>query len=246
MPSITLAKRYGCAVLALLLLLGLCACQAASSTGPTFEKILPGDARFNAERMHAHEVSYRKSGGKMIYRITPTDRQDDPVWEVAVYFGDLSATPDRIYLDRQTLALRGRRLEMKDYVIDVNFVDQHFSGSLAPTAGSDYSERRYNKAYEHGVFEPAVLNYVIAALPLEVGFQASLPTLDLNGESSLYWANIDVVKREVIKIDGVKHDTWKVRSHGIKQKTLWISTSEPFVVQMKTSGNFGTWKMTVP
>ncbi len=180
----------------------------------------------------------------MLYIMKEVEREGKSVYELAVYFNaDESAVPDRMYFDKHTLGYVGRRLEMKAYTIDVSFSTSQFTGELIPAEGSDFRPRKYDKTYPHNAFEPAIINYFIAALPLAPGYKASIPVFDLNDGSQMYWSDIEVLKQEKITVGDRTYDTWKVISRGIKEKTIWVSTEVPYAIKMKTKGSFGTWEL---
>ncbi len=179
----------------------------------------------------------------MTYIMKEVEKNGQEAYELAVYYNvdESTGTPDLMYFDRTTLGYIGRKMEMQAYTLEVNFANKNFSGTLTPTANSEYSPRTYNKDYPHNGFEPAIINYFIAALPLKEGYKASLPVFDLNNGSEMYWSNIEVLKRETIKLNSKSYDTWKVLSKGIKEKTIWVTTTEPYAIKMKTKGAGGTW-----
>ena len=218
--------------------------KAQTSAGPIYQRILPGDGQIDASVIKPHKVKYKKTGGEMIYNMEQVVKDGKNTFKIEVYFGDEKATPDRMYFDPSSLGYIGRLLELKDYTIDVSFLNGRFIGDLTPTEGSKYEPIEYNKAYPHNGFEPAILNYFIAALPLKKGYTASLPTFDLNKGSSMIWANIEVLGEEIVKVNGKKYNTWKVISNGIKQKTIWISKEHPYAIKFKTKGaGVGTWRL---
>lgn len=223
----------------------ICSCSKAQPpTKPSFDPVVPGDASFVVDRITPHKVMYEKTGGKMTYVMDEVTKDGREAYELKIYFNqDESGIPDKIYIDKETLGYLGRRLEMKDYIIDVKFSDNRFSGKLEPTEGSEYTEMIYDKEYPHNAFEPAVINYFIVALPLEMGFNASIPVFDLNKGSQMFWTNIEVLGKETIKVKGKKYEAWKVQSSGIKEKTIWVSTEVPYALKMKTKGSFGTWEL---
>lgn len=232
-------------LLLVLLVLFQYSCSKAQSPEPIYQKVLPKDGIMDASRIKPHKVKYKKTGGKMTYDLHLGNRQGKEAYELFIYFNsDESGTPDKIYFDLKTLGYLGRRLEMKAYTVDVSMDENgQFSGDLTPAKDSDYTPRAYDKTHPHGAFEPAVINYFISALPLKEGYKASIPCMDLNNGSEIHWANIEVVKKEMVKINGKSYETWKVESHGIRKKTIWVSTTEPYFIKMKTKGNPGTWKL---
>lgn len=209
---------------------------------PAYQPVIPGDSDINTTLMKPHRVTYKKLGGEMTYEMRSVTKNGHAAYELAIYFNQ-SKTPDLIYINQATLGYLGRRLELKDYTIDVQFENSRFSGKLIPVEGSDYNEIIYDKNYPHNAFEPAVINYFIAALPLSKGYTASIPVFDLNNGSEMFWSNIKVEGKETIKVNGKKYDTWKVVSNGIREKTVWVSTEVPYAIKMKTKGNRGTWEL---
>ncbi len=227
-----------------LLTLFIASCtDAQPPVQPQFEVVVPGSDQINAGFVKPHKIKYSKLGAEMTYVMKEVTRNGKSVYELAIYFNGSGGKPDLIYIDKETLGYSGRKMEMKDYILDVKFENNHFSGSLDPTEGSSYSKIVYDKYYEHNAFEPAVINYFIAALPLEKGYKASIPVFDLNKGSTMYWSNIEVLGKEKVNIGDRAYETWKVVSNGIKQKTIWVSTEVPYAIKMKTKGSGGTWKL---
>ncbi len=235
-------------ILSLLIMALLVSCGAkAQKPDPIYQKVLPGDISLVPSRISSHKVTYKKGRGTMIYDMHKATKWGKEVYELAIYFGDESATPDLIYMDINSLGFAGRRLQMDKagYTLDLQFDQNTMKGALNPHEGSDYEYREYNKVHPHEAFEPAVINYAITALPLKEGYTASIPTMDLNNGSEIIWANIKVEKREKVTIGSKIFDTWKVISSGIRNKTVWVTTTEPYVIKMKTKGNPGTWQVEV-
>lgn len=220
----------------------LSSCSASEPPKPIYSKVLPSQISDLVNRIHSHEVSYQKMGNRMRYCMQRTEHNGQSVYLLEVFFNPQpESVPDKIYLNPNTLAFVERDLVLDAYSINVTYQDGLFSGKLTPAENSDYQEVIYHKRYPHGAFEPAVINYAISMLPLEVGYQASIPVFDLNAGSQLLWSNIEVVNRETIRIEGKEFDTWKVRSRGIRNKTIWVSVDQPFAIKMETEGNLGSW-----
>lgn len=227
-----------------LLALFIASCtDAQPPVQPMYEVVVPGSDQINTGFLKPHEIKYSKPGAEMTYVMKEVTRNGKALYELAIYFNWGEGIPDLIYIDKETLGYSGRKMEMKDYILDVKFENNHFSGALEPTEGSSYNKVVYDKNYEHNAFEPAVINYFIAALPLKKGYKASIPVFDLNNGSEMYWSNIEVVGQEKVKIGDRTYDTWKVVSKGIKHKTIWVSTEVPYAIKMKTKGSGGTWKL---
>lgn len=220
------------------------ACSKAEPPVAVFDKVLPTQINLQNTQNWAHDIRYEKAGSVMRYVMEPVKKDGKALLKLQVYFNPQpDSVPDTIYLDPKTMAFVERRLELPNYLIQVNFEDGIFHGDLLPAPGSDYTPVKYNKTYPHGAFEPAVINYAIKALPLEEGFEASIPVFDLNKGSQMLWSNISVLGREVIEVNGKQYDTWKVKSQGIREKTIWVSVDKPYAIKMETKGNIGTWQL---
>lgn len=214
---------------------------------PIYTKVVPGDESTRPEMIKPHKVRYEKIGNSMRYDMKTIERNGRQVYELEIFFNDNEAPTDRMFFDMETGAFAGRYLnaEGAGYTLDLDFADNRMTGALSPHEGPEYTYREYDKTHPHAAFEPAVINYAISVLPLEKGYTASIPTMDLNNGSEIIWANIKVEGRETITIDGKEFDTWKVVSNGIRNKVVWVSTTEPYAIQMITKGNPGTWKLVV-
>jgi hypothetical protein len=220
------------------------ACAKGEPPAPIFTKTLPEQAATAANRLKPHTLRYEKLGNIMNYKVLEDEYRDMPSWLVEIDFDqDPESKPDQIWLDQTTLAFRGRLLKLKDYTIEVSMISGLFSGKLAPTEGSKYTPVIYNKQYKHDLFEPAIINYAIAALPLALGYTASIPVIDLNNGSQQFWSNIKVLSEEKVEIGGIEFDCWKVESNGIRKKTIWVSKKDSITVKMETKGNSGAWKV---
>ena len=216
-------------------------CSKAQPPEPIYQKILPGDPALDVGFLKPHKVKYKKKGAEMLYDMHTERFQDEERYELFVSFNrGEGEIPDKMYIDMQTLGFAGRRMSMPDYTLEVAMADDNaFTGNLEPTEGSSYSPILYDKDHPHGAFEPAVLNYFLAALPLKAGYTASIPCMDLNQGSQILWANIEVEGEEELTIDGKTYQTWKVVSDGIRKKTFWLSKEVPYFIKMKTKGTSG-------
>lgn len=231
-----------CLLVCLLLAAG---CGSRTPPAPVFDKVLPPQLADSGHSLRPHRLAYRKATMQMHYTVVLDESPpagDDPAWRVEILFPG-SDVPDRIWLDRNSLAFRARDLVTGKYRIEVAMEDGHFSGALTPAEGSDFTPVSYDRHYPHDAFEPAIINYAVAGLGLEPGLTASIPVFDLNDGSSMQWSNVEVLGEEAITIDGQSFDTWKVRSDGIKNKTLWIDRISRLAVRMETAGNPGAWEI---
>ncbi|TRY31439.1 DUF3108 domain-containing protein [Aliiglaciecola sp. M165] len=227
------------------LTLAIMSCSACGNTEPAkpiYPKMLPAQIETENTQNWAHDIRYEKTGGTMRYVMEPVNKDGKALLKLQIYFNpQADSIPDTIYLDPKTMAFVERRLELPKYLIQVKYEDGLFHGDLTPAPDSDFNPVKYNKTYPHGAFEPAVINYAIKALPLAEGFEASIPVFDLNNGSQMLWSNIKVLGREEVEVNGQTYDTWKVESHGIREKIIWVSVDQPYAIKMQTKGNFGTW-----
>lgn len=216
-------------------------CAAQPSLEPEYQVVYPGSDQLDPSRIVPHQVRYERPGGFMNYDLHLANLDGVEVYELYVYFNTEEEPPDKMYFDPSALGFVGRTLVMPAYTVDVRFTNGQFTGVLTPGENSDLEPVTYDRAYPHGGFEPAVVNYWITALPLEEGYTASLPIFDLSNGSGLFWANIEVLQREMLEVDGVQYDTWKVESRGMRKKTIWVSTTDPFMIKMITQGSSDPW-----
>ena len=120
--------------LAFVLVVVGCSNAQKPPTSPAHQTVLPGDAALNTELMKPHKIKYTKSGGYMSYIMKEVEKNSRPAYELAIYFNqDESGKPDLIYFDKETLGYLGRKMEMKDYTLEVAFSKNHFGGNLTPT-----------------------------------------------------------------------------------------------------------------
>ncbi len=231
--------------LAICLVVVLTACnEYRPQAEALYAPFVPGEVTQQTGFMRPQTEVFEKFFGQgMRYEVTREVLDGRAVWRVAVLFGEASESNDVMTLDARTLALLGRRLVMPDYTLELKLQDGHLSGELTPTAGSSYRPVRYDKRYPHAVFEPALINFAIASLPLDHGFTASIPTLDLTGETRVHWSDVQVLAQETLTLDGVPVPCWKVRASGLRDKTLWITVDSRRTVRMRTGGNWGDWTL---
>lgn len=236
--------KFKSLTLLVLLIAWTSACAEREIPQPVYQKVTPDEVKISKGHMQPHTIRYMKSGKVMNYSVDATQLNGQAAMRVNIDFNqEPAAQPDQIWIDRATHAFRKRLLSMPAYTIEVAMDQGHFGGALTPAEGADYSAVKYDKQYPHDAFEPAIINYAIAALPLDEGYTASIPVFDLNNGSEMFWSNIKVLGRDRLNIDGVEFETWKVESDGIRKKTIWIDQATRLAIKMKTAGNFGAWKI---
>ena len=221
-----------------------CSRNQENHPGPIYDKVLPGAPELRQSRFAPHKVRYSKPGGMMTFVMRKADVDGRAAFEIEVWFNkkEGEGKPDRITFDAKTLGFISRNFGDGDkYEIDVAFKGGRFVGDLIPGEGSGYSPIKYDKAFPHNAFEPSVINYFVAALPLAEGYTSSIPIFDLNNGSQMLWSNIEVIGHETVTVKGKSYDTWKVVSDGVRKKTIWIDENELVAIKMKTSGSPGTW-----
>jgi len=221
-----------------------CQSKAQEHPGPIYQKILPGDTQLDISKILPHSIPYRKFRGKMIYHLS---HENNELFRLFIDFKvNGKNSPDTVYFSRETLGFRSRHFYngFAKYTGKLSFSDKTLTGSIRPEEGSSLSSPLlYDKVYVHEVFEPAMLHYVLSALPLKKGYTASLPMLDLNDGSSIIWANIKVESQQTMKENGKTYSVWQITSQGSRNKTFWLSTEQPFFVKMKNSGVRFNWKI---
>jgi len=230
---------------------GLLSCSLKSATehpGALYEKILPGSSLIDVSNVSPGITRYKKFRGNMDYHLSEAEPPSTDSFKLFIDFVvNGKSAPDTLYFDSSTLEFQSREFynAFGKYTGVLSFKNNYLTGELRPDpAGSSLQESLvYNKEYEHPVFEPAMLNYLLGALPLEIGFTASLPMLDLNNGSSIVWANIEVTGKDVLHLGGKNHEVWKILSDGSRKKTFWISTSGNYFVKMKNQGVWFSWTL---
>ncbi len=214
--------------------------------GPIFHKVYPGSAELDINKIKPHKITYRKFRGEMIYNLMKDDAKPESNYKLFIDFEvNGKQAPDSVYFSDKTLAVTKRWFynAFADYTGKLDFVNNRLVGSITPGKDSSLdSELVYNKVYEHELFEPATLHYILSALPLKVGYTASLPMLDLNNGSKLVWANIEVVGEENHRFNGQQIKVWKIVSDGSRLKTFWLHQTRPLFIKMKNSGVSFKWK----
>lgn len=208
-----------------------------------YQKVLPGDEMLNPSKISEHYVRYSKFGGKMDYRVGRTTFSDKDLWLVEVIING-STSPDSIFFDPVDLSYSARRLsnEGGGYLMKVDLEQNQMEASLAALPGSDWDlEGEWEHTYDHGMFEIAVMNYFISALPLKEGLKVSMPYHVFSSKQNWkhYWLDVVVEGRETIKTNGTEYDTWKVQS--LSQfdggKTFWIAENVPYAIKIHSHGN---------
>lgn len=248
-PTGTCKAAQAGKIATILLALNLTACLQPAHTAPAqpaHKQVLPGSDDIDPDRLGSHKVTYKKTGGVMVVHVDRDTHAERPTIRTKVWFNTavLSKTPDTVRHDAETMGFVSRHFgDPEQYVIDVRFEDNKFVGDLIPGKDSGYKPVKYDKAYPHGGFEPAIIFNVIRTLPLAEGYRASIPVFDLNDGSRMYWANIEVTGTEKLKLAGKTYDTLKVVSEGVRKKTLWFADGVPYPIQMETQGALGVWKV---
>ncbi|MEP5611367.1 MAG: hypothetical protein ABJP45_03925 [Cyclobacteriaceae bacterium] len=221
-----------------------CLSQNSIDSDPLYQRVLPGSASIDLEKIEEGVISYKKFRGKMTHHLSEIGSHYKLFIEFVV---NAKEAPDTVYFDKETLAFERRHFynAWGKYTGKLRFENDKLIGEITPDeTGSQLQEQLvFNKQYDFELFEPAMLNYIIGALPLSMGFSASLPMLDLNKGSELIWANIKVEGEEIVKSNGNQYETWRVTSYGSRNKIFWIDKHRNVMVKMQNEGVKFNWKL---
>lgn len=235
--------------LILCLILISCGTSNKEYISGNFQKVVPGDTMINPSVLTAHHIQYRKasslsmSNAKMGYRVSKSNFNSKEAWLVEITFNE-SPSPDSIFLSPADLSYAGRRLSMEGagYFMNVDMDLNEMTASLKAMPGSDWEpEGDWTHTYDHGMYEIAIMNYFIKALPLEEGLKVSMPyhVFSSKGNWKHYWLDVIVDGKEKVKANGKEYDTWVVQS--LSQfdggKTFWIAEEVPYAIKIHSHGN---------
>ncbi|OEK00828.1 hypothetical protein BFP97_04580 [Roseivirga sp. 4D4] len=232
----------------ILLLTSLISCSSKTTVHPgaIYHKVYPGSSELDLSKVEAQKITYTKFRGTMVYNLTKPSVNSDEDYRLFIDFKvNGKEAPDSVYFSTKTLGVTKRWFynAFSDYTGRLDFINNTLTGTITPGENSSLdSELLYNKSYSHEVFEPATLHYILSALPLEVGYTASLPMLELADGSKIVWANVEVVAEEDYKLDGKWIKVWKIISDGSRLKTFWLHKERPVFLEMKNSGVRFKWK----
>ncbi|SHH09034.1 DUF3108 domain-containing protein [Flagellimonas flava] len=228
----------------------LIACQESpqKENVPIHKKVLPGHEDIDLHKIKLYSSKYFKPFGEMTYDLNKVKFDDKQLLQLNIGFEVRgSQSPDTVFFDLKTLAFvkRSFKNSFSKYTGKLMFKNNKLTGALEPyTDDSDLKESlQFDKQFSHGLFEPAMLSYLLGSLPLQIGYSASLPMLDLNNGGSIVWANIEVVEKKKIKVKGEWYDTWKIISDGSRNKIFWIDVADNKLVKMKNEGVWFQWKL---
>ena len=214
--------------------------------GPIYKKIYPGSSEIDVSKLQPERIHYSKFRGSMIYNLEKLDQSDEPLFRLFIDFKvNGRNAPDSVYFSTKDLSFKKRWFHnaFANYTGQLSMEDKTLRGQIIPEEESSLTDKLvFNKTFKHKVFEPAILHYVLSCLPLELGYRASLPMLDLNDGSSVIWANIEVVEETTTKVAGKRRKVWKIISHGSRYKTFWLLADEPVFVKMKNQGVKFKWR----
>lgn len=150
---------------------------------------------------------------------------------------------DHIVLDRSTLEFLGRfapYFAIGKHYLAATIRDGELSGSLNPLDGGD--PIIMNTQLDSKVFEEASLGLVLASLPLEVGYRATVPRLAISASAqSFLQGTIDIHvtnREEITGGDQKSYFCWVVEAtwSGVDYHEVhWISDAPPYSIQKKAT-----------
>lgn len=204
-------------------------------------KVFPGDPSLDPSVITPHSATYRmlQANGResVFFRdVHPTINQNrkPAIGVICKFQFGPRAVFDVLAWDAKSFGLSYRLFpapQARQFVVNLMNGNQ-FGGSLTPFAGGD--PKKLAAEFPHGVFDTAQLDFLIAALPLEEGYETQLPMVKpLQG--TIFWAVVRVTGRESVAApNGKTYETWKVevKFTGMNvTRTFWISKQAPYRIK---------------
>lgn len=197
----------------------------------------PGDGRIEGSTIEP----FCAVGDRVHQEVTLGKVEGTPVinalYQVTLPSGELLV--DHIVVDRAGLGLIFRFAPYfavgQDYLV-ATLRGNELGGSLNPLTGGE--PRPIAKTLDSAVFEESILGLLLATLPLEESFAATIPRLAISGSTQSFLAGtiaLEVTGRERIKGRDNKHyETWVVEARwgGVDyRERLWIAGEPPYMIQ---------------
>lgn len=213
---------------------------AGAGTSTDIALTLPGSGGIDGSDL----VEYRITSRWGTQRLIKGEVDGRKTWNIIneVLAGD-NPLVDHMVLDRDSLELMGRFspfFAIGQHYLAAVIQDQALSGSLNPIDGGE--PIIVNTELDSSVFEEASLGLVLAALPLEVDYRATLPRLAISRSTQSFSTgtiDIHVTGREEIKAgDGKSYLCWVVEAKwdGVDyQEIQWIADVPPYSIQKKAT-----------
>ncbi len=217
-------------------------CNSQNYEPGKYQKVFPGDQLVDASKLTEHGVKYKRRGGTMEYRLSEIAMDSRNLLRLTIRMQNgKKIFPDTLFFNPGDLSYAGRRLVnySQGYEMKVDIENGQMAASLTALPDSDWDwVGDFDKQFEHGLFEIAVMNYFIKALTLENGLKVSLPFFIFSEEFPIGWVDVVVEGKEELNIDGKVYQTWKVHSLGGKSgdKTFWISDDYPYALKIHSKG----------
>lgn len=189
-------------------------------------------------------VSYRAVTKWGVQRLMPGDFNGRETWNIvnSIYAAD-NPLIDHIVLDRHTLELIGRYapyFAIGKHYLSATITGQELSGSLNPLDGGD--PLIINTHLDESVFEESTLGVILASLPLQIGYRASLPRLAISASTRLFAAekiSIHVIDQEEVAAgDGKMYLAWVVAAEWTGadyQEVHWVANIPPYSIIKKAT-----------
>jgi len=222
-----------------LLLAGLAALPTAAA-GAEAPEIAPGSPNLDGSRLEP----FRATTDWGSLTVAPSELNGHKVLNVINLIQSQSTVmTDHTVLDRASLALIYRfspYFAVGEHYLVAMLEGPTLSAALHPLAGGEPVLRAGNLGSP--VFEEATLGLILAALPLDEAFEATLPKLGIHREGAEFFAariHAKVVGRETVKGgDGHSYPTWVVEAEweGVDHsQKMWIADRPPYEIKRITS-----------
>ncbi len=226
--------------LLIMLLVMTCTASLAADLNAQPPSLVPGSSNVDTSSIKEYRTTTKWGEQRMI----KGEVDGRKTWNIvnAIYSTD-NPMIDHIILDQVTLEYMGRFapfFAIGKHYLSSTITDQKLSGSLNPIDGGD--PIIINIPLDSKVFQEASLGIVLASLPLELDYRATLPRLAISASSKAFSAGslaIHVTGREEIQGgDGNTYSCWIVEAQwaGVDYHEIhWIADVPPYSIQKKAT-----------
>ncbi len=215
--------------------------------------LLPGDRIANGAILEAHSARFRlmtMSGdspaeiGTMDARLSRVVDDGEEILRLRtdVIMGG-NAMSYEFDFDAATLGAVATRQDDPAGKLDVRFGGAGVDGSLAPRAGT--AAEHVSTPLTGRIFEAGTVRYLLAALPIKIGYAAKLPSIDLH-EMEPGWITVRVTGRgEPREVAGRELRAWviEIDQLGGTQSRLWLVDEPPYWIRQELGDGSYWWEL---
>ena len=227
-------------------------------TAQEVKTILPGDKEINAPLLRPFQAKYvRKNPWYMFWdrvngyttvELKVAEHRGIPCYVLTYKMetDDGGTIFDEMRLSKTTLEAIGRQMNnlYDGYDYDIAINENELNGTLTPLKGTSQKKATLTISgnFPHSAFEPSLVDYIIATMPLHENFTAKLPFIELAKKSTIQWVQFTVMGKERVKAGDQKtYDTWVVQTKYLtgnrqgEERKFWLSSTAPYKIKAETS-----------